>query len=163
MAVQGDHNKITMKIYHGSNTAVIEPIISKGKFPKDFGTGFYCTKFKRQATRWALRKDNPTITSYDFILNKDLSIKVFETMTDEWLDFIVSCRSGIEHVFDIVTGPMANDQVYNFVEDFSKGLITRKQFWALAEFKYPTHQICFATPEALKCITYLNHTQIRKK
>ncbi len=32
-------------------------------------------------------------------------------MTDEWLDFIVSCRSGISHGYDIVEGPMANDTI----------------------------------------------------
>ena len=35
------------------------------------------------------------------------------------------------------------------------GLITRKQFWALAEFKYPTHQISFHTLSALDCLSFL--------
>ena len=35
------------------------------------------------------------------------------------------------------------------------GRITRKQFWALAEFKYPTHQISFHTLSALDCLTFL--------
>ena len=29
------------------------------------------------------------------------------------------------------------------------------QFWALAEFKYPTHQISFHTLSALDCLTFL--------
>lgn len=35
------------------------------------------------------------------------------------------------------------------------GRITRKQFWVLAEFKYPTHQISFHTLSALDCLTFL--------
>ena len=49
---------------------------------------------------------------------------------------------------------MANDTVWNYVNDFVKGNITRKQFWALAGFRYPTHQISFHTLSALDCLTY---------
>lgn len=30
-------------------------------------------------------------------------------MTEEWLDFIVDCRSGKSNSYDIVEGPMADD------------------------------------------------------
>ena len=75
-------------------------------------------------------------------------------MTDEWLDFIARCRSGETHRYDIVEGPMANDTVWNYVNDFLSGRISRRQFWALAEFRYPTHQISFHTLAALDCLTY---------
>lgn len=48
---------------------------------------------------------------------------------------------------------MANDTVWNYVNDFIKGTITKKQFWVLAEFKHPTHQISFHT---LSALNYLN-------
>jgi hypothetical protein len=75
-------------------------------------------------------------------------------MTDEWLDFIVSCRRGVKHEHDIVIGAMANDQIYNYVGDFIDGAITRDQFWSLMKFKYPTHQIVFCTPQALRCLRF---------
>jgi len=75
-------------------------------------------------------------------------------MTDEWLDFIAKCRQGVLHNYDIVEGPMANDTVWNFVNDFIAGRISRKAFWALAEFKYPTHQISFHTLKALQCLRF---------
>ena len=50
---------------------------------------------------------------------------------------------------------MANDTVWNYVNDFVSGVISREAFWALAKFKYPTHQICFCTPGALKSINFL--------
>ena len=34
-------------------------------------------------------------------------------MSDEWLDFIASCRNGQPHDYDIVEDPMADDTVYN--------------------------------------------------
>ena len=33
--------------------------------------------------------------------------------------------------------------IYNYVADFMNGVLTREQFWVLAKFKYPTHQINF--------------------
>ncbi len=75
-------------------------------------------------------------------------------MTDAWLDFIAQCRSGNTHKYDIVEGPMADDTVWNYVNDFLSGKITRKQFWVLAEFKHPTHQISFHTLSALNCLTF---------
>ena len=59
-----------------------------------------------------------------------------------------------EFVQCAVEGPMANDTVWNYVNDFLSGRITRKQFWVLAEFKYPTHQMSFHTLSALDCLTF---------
>ena len=44
--------------------------------------------------------------------------------------------------------------MYCIINDFIRGNISRKQFWVLAEFRYPTHQISFHTLSALNCLTY---------
>ncbi len=49
---------------------------------------------------------------------------------------------------------MADDQIWDYVEDFMEGTITREAFWVLAKFKYPTHQIVFSTQKALQSLTY---------
>ena len=59
---------------------------------------------------------------------KNLQIKEFKEMTDEWLDFIIDCRSGKTHDYDIVIGAMADDQIYNYISDYMDGSITREQF-----------------------------------
>ena len=58
--------------------------------------------------------------------------------------------SGQDHDYDIVIGAMTDDQIYNYVSDYMDGVITREQFWTLARFKYPTHQIVFCTDAAMK-------------
>lgn len=142
-------------IYHGGYIEVCLPEIIKDKYAKDFGTGFYCTEFYEQAIRWARRFENPVVSIYDYKLREDVKILHFSEMTEEWLEFVVNCRSGKEHDYDIVSGPMANDQIYNYVSDYIKGILTKEQFWILAKFKHPTHQICFCTTKALNCITFL--------
>lgn len=94
------------------------------------------------------------VNVYDYTLKDGLRVLELKEMTDEWLDFVVACRSGQMHDFDIVIGAMADDQIYNYVADFIRGVITREQFWALAKFKYPTHQIAFCTEAALECLTF---------
>ena len=143
-----------MELYHGSYTNIEKPRVQKGQYTKDFGTGFYCTNMKQQAERWAGRFDTPYVNVYEYTAKDGLQILEFKELTDEWLDFVVACRNGQPHNYDIVIGAMADDQIYNYVADFIRGTITREQFWALAKFKYPTHQIVFCTTEALSAITY---------
>lgn len=38
-----------------------------------------------------------------------------------------------------VDGPMADDTIYNYVQNYMDGKISRAAFWELAKFKYPTH------------------------
>ena len=103
--------------------------------------------------------DSSTMTKIT-INNRKINIKEFKEMTEEWLDFIVACRSGKTHDYDIVIGAMADDQIYTYVSDYIDGTITREQFWVLAKFKYPTHLIVFCTDEALKCLTYRGFEEV---
>ena len=152
-----------MEIYHGSYTKILSPQILKGPFTKDFGDGFYCTEIRKQAQKWAKRYDTPIVNIYEYQPNNHLKTLYFKEMTDEWLDFIIECRSGESHSFDIVIGAMANDQIYNYVADFMNGVITREQFWVLAKFKYPTHQINFCTSQALTCLTFKGYEEIKNE
>lgn len=144
-----------MIVYHGSNVEVPVPRILQNGFYKDFGYGFYCTSYEKQAKRWAMtRKGESIINRYEYRLHPDLKVLSFAEMTDEWPDFVVDCRRGIEHAYDIVEGPMADDQIWNFVEGFVAGRIPREAFWGLVKFNYPTHQIVFCTEAALSTLTF---------
>lgn len=150
-----------MEVYHGGYNSIENPEIRIGKYAKDFGAGFYCTELKEQAVRWARRYDTPMINIYDFKQNDKLNILHFEEMTEEWLEFIVDCRSGKKHNYDIVIGAMANDQVYNYISDYISGVLTKEQFWVLAKFKHPTHQINFCTEKALECLTFIKSEEVK--
>lgn len=143
------------KIFHGSNVEVACPRILQNGFYKDFGYGFYCTNMERQAKRWAMTRRGATVVNrYIYTPNEELRIQRFSEMSDKWLDFVVSCRSGIEHQYDIVEGPMADDQIWNFVESFLSGKIPRSAFWEIVKFNHPTHQIVFCTERALKTLKF---------
>lgn len=148
-------------IYHGSNQIVRNPRILVQGFYKDFGYGFYCTRIEKQAVRWANTKRNPHIVNvYAYEGKPGLFVKLFPDMTDEWLDFIAACRTGKEHSYDIVEGPMVDDTIWDYVEDFLAGRISRPAFWELAKFKHPTHQILFSTEDALKTIRFVRSYEL---
>lgn len=151
-----------MTVYHGSYIAVEKPKIIIGKNTKDFGAGFYCTVLREQAERWSKRYDNGIVNTYTVKLDTSLKILEFKEMTEEWLDFIINCRHGKPHDYDIVIGAMANDQIYNFIADYIDGIITREQFWAMARFKYPTHQINFCSQSALQCLEFVSSKEVSR-
>lgn len=144
-----------MEIYHGSNVTIEVPKIKSIGFYKDFGFGFYCTKLEKQAQRWAaVKRPEHVVNVYEYKETAAFKNLIFETMTEEWLDFIVACRRGITHEYDLVEGPMADDTIWDYIEDFIAGNITREAFWVLTKFKYPTHQIVFCTEKALSTLVF---------
>ena len=145
-----------MMLYHGSNVEVKTPEIKSIGYSKDFGLGFYCTAFEKQAKRWTLTKRPGHVVSvYEYTPDSQLKVLSFPQMSEEWLDFVVACRRGVSHDYDVVEGPMADDTIWDYVEDFIAGNITREAFWVLVKFKYPTHQIVFCTDEALKSLSFI--------
>ena len=142
-------------IYHGSFCKIEKPEIKDGKYTKDFGNGFYCTILKEQAIKWEKKYETPVVNMYEYEQDSSLNIKEFSLMTEEWLDFIINCRAGKPHNYDIVIGAMADDQVYNYINDLIEGNITREAFWELAKFRHPTHQIAFCTNKSLNCIKFI--------
>lgn len=150
-----------MRVYHGTSMIVDKPEVRISGYTKDFGYGFYCTKLEKQAQRWAISKRNPHVVCvYEYQPTEDLNIKVFPEMSDEWLDFVAACRHGQSHPYDIVEGPMADDEVWDYVEDYLANRITREAFWALAKFKHPTHQVLFCNDKALQSLTYIESYQL---
>ena len=151
---------MAITIFHGRGVTVTTPEVRITKYSKDFGPGFDSTKIYSQAERWAIRHNRtqknkvPTVNLYIYETNPELNYKIFEEMTDEWLDFIVACRNGTQHSYDIVEGPMADDTIWDFIDAFIRKEISRTAFWELAKFKHPTHQISFHTEAALHCLTF---------
>lgn len=147
--------KDPMILYHGSKEIVQFPEIRMARYNKDFYFGFYCTLYAQQAVRWAIRYSGKgMINEYVYTPDPSLRILKFPKMTEAWLDFIVACRSGQPHDYDIVEGPMANDTIFNYIQNFVDGKISRAAFWELAKFKKPTHQISFHTARSLSTLQF---------
>jgi hypothetical protein len=154
-----------MIIYHGSYEEIVKSDLSKSVPNKDFGRGFYTTKKREQAEIWARRRGEHHGTSgfvsdFDFNENAffDNNYKTlrFTGYTEEWFDFVVSNRNRKialpVHDYDIVEGPVADDDIFNRIDNYLNGKISKKDFLAdLAQFP-DSHQICFCTVKSLHSI-----------
>ena len=94
-----------MKVYHGSHIKVDKIDLSKCKPNKDFGRGFYVTKFRNHAEVWAkiIGENYGTegfVSEFEFSENdftKSIcKIKHFDAYDEEWLDFVVANRDKAE-------------------------------------------------------------------
>ena len=68
----------------------------------------------------------------------------FDSYSEEWLDFILACRSGEDATdYDIVMGGVANDKVFNTIELYFDRLIDKAEAINRLKYEKPNLQICF--------------------
>ena len=147
-----------MIVYHGSTVVVDTPLISKGRRNLDFGQGFYVTDIIQQAIDWATRPINHGKPQYlnSYTFDKEVvkaagyrSIK-FDAYDDRWLDFVLANRHGEPaEVFDMVEGGIANDRVFNTIELYDAGLITRDEALRRLRYEKPNNQICILSQDII--------------
>lgn len=141
-------------IYHASYKIIDKPSIEKGKITKDFGYGFYCTRSKEQAEKLANIYTTPVINAYELSDISDLKVKVFEEYNEEWLDFVVSCRNGNTHEYDIVEGFTTDDSIFEAIDEYLDGHVDKLALLKMMKTQWNNRQISFHTEKALDCIEF---------
>ena len=145
-----------MILYHGSSLEIQTPDLTHSRPNVDFGRGFYTTPLYKQAAKWCGkfkgRGKDGIISRYHFdesALN-ELKVLRFSAYSEDWLDFILTCRSGKDTSdYDIVEGGVANDKVFNTVELYFDQLIDKAEAIRRLRYEKPNLQLCFRTDAAL--------------
>lgn len=114
-----------MIFYHGSFLEVAKSDLMHSRPNLDFGRGFYVTPLYEQAVKWCgkfkRRGKTSVISRYNYDENQEAELKIlkFDSYSEEWLDFILNCRTEKDSTdYDLVVGGIANDKVFNTVELF---------------------------------------------
>jgi hypothetical protein len=162
-----------MQVFHGSYKDIIEIDLSQSRDNRDFGKGFYVTNIRSQAEYWATRigrihNSEGVVTEFIFYDNAfthwNLNVLRFDSYTEEWLDFVVMNRNPqsliAAHDYDIVEGPVANDNVADRINDYLDNLVSKADFLKELSYHKPTHQICFCTLKSLQMIELLERKYI---
>lgn len=158
-------------MYHGSIEAIKESKDDVRRADLDFGWGFYVTKYKKQAERWAKKKYEraknngiknvkPTISFYHinrqmfekfkykyFVPSKEIA------KNQEWFEFCLNSRLLEKHDYDIVEGPMLDSYVKDILKAYLEGSMGFEDLFLEASFNKDTHQIMFRK-DALACLQY---------
>jgi hypothetical protein len=146
-----------MILYHGSNQVFENVDLAKSRDRRDFGRGFYMTTFREQAARWAQtlfdRYGGAGRYLYEFELSiaNDLRCKVFEDMTLEWLHLVQKNRlsGGVQHNYDVIKGPVANDRTTRTIALYIEGVYTAEAALEQLKLFKANDQVSVHTSRAL--------------
>lgn len=149
-----------LMLYHGTTKYFDNVDLSKSHNRRDFGMGFYTTILENQAKEWAyrlsLRERTKVyyINQYSFNEKDSLQIRRFEGLTEEWLEFIKENRSkgGLQHRYDVVIGPVADDNTMETVQLYISGILTGKEAVERLRYNKVNNQVSFHSDEAIKCL-----------
>ena len=161
-----------MKLYYGSNVEVRKPSLKKSRKKTDFGRGFYTTTQKEQAEHWTsikidrAKKGRRIVSVFEvddsLLTNPELKIREFNGPDEAWLNFVVDSRKGIEHDYDLVFGPVANDKVFTVVNLYESGVLDAPA--AIAELKaYKTYnQLFFHTSRVISALRFVESYEVKE-
>lgn len=153
-----------MILYHGSNLAVEKPRLLAPNRYLDFGPGFYTTSNLSQAKNFAgkvtarNRSGESIVSVYEMDEQAVQSLKVlrFHAADESWLDFVSDNRNGRprDESYDLISGPVANDDVFRTFILYSTGILTREQTVEALKIKKLFDQYVFASEKALSCLRF---------
>lgn len=153
-----------MLVYHSSNQRFIKPDVAHSRDALDFGKGFYVTRLREQAEKYANRFLRAGEDAYMHIFEDtpdlELRIKLFHSYNEEWLDFVCSCRKGGKYFeqYDIIEGGVANDKVFQTVDLYVAGIYNKDQALQNLAYEMPNNQLCFITQKAIdSCLAFIEH------
>ena len=161
-----------MILFHGSNLEIEQIDLSLCKPYKDFGKGFYTTELEEQAKNMAKRTvklfgGKPCITKFSIdekeFENCNIQKKRFDAPTNEWALFVINNRNknftdiaslecNSDNKYDIVIGPIANDDLRLLFDLFEDRIITIEELTKRLEYKELTSQVSFHTDNAVKLL-----------
>ena len=147
-------------VYHGSCYDFEKIDLNMSHNRRDFGKGFYTTLLQSQSKEWAYRlslreKNDYYVYEYIFEESPELKVKRFDTLNEEWLEFIKTNRSkgGIQHDYDVVIGPVADDNTMETVQLYIANILTVQEAVERLRYNNVNNQVSFHTLKALQYLT----------
>lgn len=156
-------------LYHGSASFFEKIDLAKSQNRRDFGKGFYTTVLEGQAKNWAYKqslrngKTESYVYKFSFEESQDLNIKHFDSLDEEWLEFIKLNRTkgGVQHDFDVVIGPVADDNTMQTVQLYLLGTINAAEAVERLKYNDVNNQVSFHTEKAIEKLVLLNRSVIK--
>ena len=137
----------------------------------DYGSGFYTTCAEKQAFDWAFKKlkssdqcNYVNVYELDETALRALKVLWFDGPSDEWIDFVMCNRQDetFRHDYDLVYGPVANDNVYLQFGLYEQGFISKATLLAELKVYKLIDQMLFHTERALQYLRFIEAKEVRK-
>ena len=114
------------------------------------------------ATKCDRRRKTQGVVSYfevadDFLETRELKIRIFRGADEAWARFVEANRRDVDyrHEYDIVYGPVANDQVYASFALYESELIDFSELLNRLKVRKLTDQVLFHTERSLSLLKYI--------
>ena len=155
-----------LRLYHGSNVEVQTPQLVRSNRTLDFGPGFYTTTNRDQAVDFARRvtanRKAGVATLNIYEVDESVAFEFCDTLkfagvTDAWLDYVADHRLGayVGPKRDLVFGPVANDDVYETLQLYVNGAISREYTMQRLKVKELFNQLVFKSDKALVFLKFV--------
>lgn len=159
------------KIYHGSIEIVENPEIRQPNRSLDYGSGFYTTTSFAQAQKLVKRrmkekgvpKGYVNVYEFDDKVLDSMKVLLFKKPNEEWVNFVMKNRTerGFTHDYDIVYGPVADDNVYTQFTLYEGGIISMPTLIQELKTYKLVDQYLFHTERALVAIKYVESIEVK--
>ena len=92
-----------------------------------------------------------------------MNILDFQEATEEWLKFVFKNRQSEElvHQYDIVKGPVADDNLYQVLVNYENGVYDMEETIKRLKTYLLSNQISFHTLKALDCLKYIETIEVK--
>ncbi len=90
------------------------------------------------------------------------NVKILEEYNEEWLDFVTACRLNKDTSdYDMVVGGVADDRVFDTVDSYFAGYMSKDIAIERLRFVRPNIQYCIRSEKMLQeCLTYKQSLQL---
>ena len=166
-----------IKIYHGSEKVIEQPIYGEGKKNNDFGLGFYCTESEALAKEWAvsslrdgfsncytldteylniLNMNSPdyTILNWIAVLVEHRLFSIKTPVARRAKQYLIDNFSINVNAFDLIIGYRADDSYFDYAESFLNNSISVEQLAQAMQLGKLGEQIVIKSKYAFSKLKY---------
>ena len=166
-------------LYHGAKNEIDGDItVEKSEEKKDFGKGFYMGETLLQSASFVSNFPKSSVYVIECKLDKNIKIKEFD-VSSEWMILISYFRGKIDEYkdskllkkllseikdADLIIAPIADNTMYDILDDFSSGEITDLQCLNALSANWLGKQFVFLNDNAIqKSLTIIDRLYICEK
>ena len=97
----------------------------------------------------------------DNILDREFSVLRFDGATKEWLEFVVNNRRGKgKNSYDLIMGPVANDQLYATIRLYEQGVVTADAAIEMLKTHKLFNQLSFHTVKVIPLLKFTESIEV---
>ncbi len=152
-----------LRLYHTGFQIIESPDVKAGRKNADFGQGFYLSDNEEFSRRWARKRSGlRTYLNVYELETEGLRVKRF-SRDEEWFGYIYANRANQPDAltdFDVITGPIANDTIYDTFGITTSGYLSKDRALRLLMIGPEYQQTAVKTEKAAAALRFTGAVEL---